>query len=168
MKIGIIGAGFIGGTLTRRLTSLGHEVQVANSRDPETLAELASETGATAVWAADAAKDADLLGRAALALGTEYAAGVYDELLKRHAFHVPPKLVEQRPGDFPFIVASPQAPKHSASLSVNAPSGVVSLKPMPSAFLRCCAATLAPCSAHGRLVQIAILCRPTGFTSYIV
>jgi 8-hydroxy-5-deazaflavin:NADPH oxidoreductase len=32
MKIGIIGAGQIGGTLTRRLTALGHEVFVANSR----------------------------------------------------------------------------------------------------------------------------------------
>ena len=31
MKIGIIGAGQIGGTLTRRLTTLGHEVFVANS-----------------------------------------------------------------------------------------------------------------------------------------
>ncbi|ROZ89179.1 NADP oxidoreductase [Gordonia sp. OPL2] len=61
MKIGIIGAGFIGGTLTRRLTTLGHEVRVANSRAPETLAELAEETGATAVWAADAAQDADLV-----------------------------------------------------------------------------------------------------------
>jgi predicted dinucleotide-binding enzyme len=61
MRIGIIGAGMIGGTLTRRLTALGHEVRVANSRDPETLAELAAETGATAVWAADAATDADLV-----------------------------------------------------------------------------------------------------------
>ncbi|MDL9946567.1 NAD(P)-binding domain-containing protein [Gordonia sp. ABSL11-1] len=61
MKIGIIGAGFIGGTLTRRLATLGHEVRVANSRAPETLAELAQETGATAVWAADAAEDADLV-----------------------------------------------------------------------------------------------------------
>ncbi|MBD0860408.1 NAD(P)-binding domain-containing protein [Gordonia sp. zg691] len=61
MKIGIIGAGFIGGTLTRRLTALGHDVRVANSRAPETLADLASETGATAVWAADAAQDADLV-----------------------------------------------------------------------------------------------------------
>ena len=34
MKIGIIGAGQIGGTLTRRLTALGHEVFVANSRGP--------------------------------------------------------------------------------------------------------------------------------------
>ncbi len=48
MRIGIIGAGNIGGTLTRRLTQLGHEVSVANSRGPETLRELAEETGATA------------------------------------------------------------------------------------------------------------------------
>lgn len=61
MKIGIIGAGQIGGTLTRRLRELGHEVAVSNSRSPETLAELATETGATAVWARDAATDADLV-----------------------------------------------------------------------------------------------------------
>jgi predicted dinucleotide-binding enzyme len=61
MRIGIIGAGKIGGTLTRRLTALGHEVRVANSRAPETLAELAAETGATPVWAADAAADADVV-----------------------------------------------------------------------------------------------------------
>lgn len=61
MKIGIVGAGQIGGTLTRRLRELGHEVRVANSRDPRTLADLADETGATAVWAADAAEDADLV-----------------------------------------------------------------------------------------------------------
>ena len=34
MRIGIIGAGNIGGALTRRLTALGHEVTVANSRGP--------------------------------------------------------------------------------------------------------------------------------------
>ncbi|HEY0279135.1 MAG TPA: NAD(P)-binding domain-containing protein [Solirubrobacterales bacterium] len=61
MKIGIIGAGFIGGTLTRLLTEQGHEVLVSNSRDPETLADLAAETGATAVWAKDAPVDADLV-----------------------------------------------------------------------------------------------------------
>src|SRR5213080_2164098 len=49
MKIGIIGAGNIGGTLTRRFSALGHKVFVANSRGPETLAELAAETGATPV-----------------------------------------------------------------------------------------------------------------------
>ncbi|MGW3208540.1 NADPH-dependent F420 reductase [Streptomyces sp. NPDC001135] len=61
MKIGIIGAGNIGGNLTRRLTALGHEVSVANSRGPETLRELAEETGATAVRAADAAKGAQVV-----------------------------------------------------------------------------------------------------------
>ncbi len=61
MRIGIIGAGQIGGTLTRRLAELGHDVYVSNSRDPRTLADLAAETGATAVWAADAATDADVV-----------------------------------------------------------------------------------------------------------
>jgi predicted dinucleotide-binding enzyme len=61
MKIGIIGAGLIGGTLTRRLRELGHDVTVSNSRAPETLTDLANETGATAVWAKDAATDADLV-----------------------------------------------------------------------------------------------------------
>jgi predicted dinucleotide-binding enzyme len=61
MKIGIIGAGQIGGTLTRRLTTLGHDVLVANSRGPETLGNLASETGAKAVSVKDAARDVDLV-----------------------------------------------------------------------------------------------------------
>jgi hypothetical protein len=61
MEIGIIGAGQIGGTLTRLLTKQGHTVRVSNSRAPETLADLAAETGATAVWAKDAPVDADLV-----------------------------------------------------------------------------------------------------------
>ncbi len=61
MKIGIIGAGNIGGNLTRRLTALGHDVSVANSRGPETLRELAEETGATPVRAEDAAKGAQVV-----------------------------------------------------------------------------------------------------------
>jgi 8-hydroxy-5-deazaflavin:NADPH oxidoreductase len=61
MDIGIIGAGHIGGSLTRLLTGLGHAVRVSNSRAPETLAELSAETGASAVWAAEAAADADLV-----------------------------------------------------------------------------------------------------------
>ena len=56
MKIGIIGTGQIGGTLTRRFTALGNDVAVANSRGPESLAELAAETGAEAVSVKDAAK----------------------------------------------------------------------------------------------------------------
>ncbi|MEU9105007.1 NAD(P)-binding domain-containing protein [Streptomyces xanthophaeus] len=61
MKIGIIGAGNIGGNLTRRLAQLGHEVSVANSRGPETLAALAEETGATAVTVAGAARGAEVV-----------------------------------------------------------------------------------------------------------
>jgi 8-hydroxy-5-deazaflavin:NADPH oxidoreductase len=61
MRIGIIGTGHIGGTLARRLAALGHQVAVANSRDPETLAAFAAEIGATAVWAAQAADGADLV-----------------------------------------------------------------------------------------------------------
>jgi predicted dinucleotide-binding enzyme len=56
MKIGIIGAGQIGGTLTRRLTQLGHEVFVANSRGPSSLTGLARETGAKAVTVGEAAR----------------------------------------------------------------------------------------------------------------
>ena len=61
MNIGIIGAGNIGATLTRRLTQLGHEVSVANSRGPETLQELACETGARAATVEEAARDKDLV-----------------------------------------------------------------------------------------------------------
>jgi hypothetical protein len=61
MKIGIIGAGNIGGNLTRRLTALGNEVSVANSRNPDTLADLAAATGATAVPATGAAAGADIV-----------------------------------------------------------------------------------------------------------
>jgi predicted dinucleotide-binding enzyme len=61
MKIGIIGAGQIGGTLARRLTSLGHKVLVANSRGPETLADLAAETGAKPVSVAEAARSEGLV-----------------------------------------------------------------------------------------------------------
>lgn len=61
MKIGIIGAGHIGGTLTRRFAELGHDVSVANSRGPETLADVAAETGATAVTPGDAVRDKDVV-----------------------------------------------------------------------------------------------------------
>jgi 8-hydroxy-5-deazaflavin:NADPH oxidoreductase len=61
MNIGIIGAGHIGGTLTRRLTALGHNVFVANSRGPETLAGLASETGAKPVDIHEAARSGEIV-----------------------------------------------------------------------------------------------------------
>lgn len=61
MKIGIIGAGQIGGTLTRRFTQLGHDVSVANSRGPASLSELVKETGAKAVTASEAARSGEVV-----------------------------------------------------------------------------------------------------------
>jgi 8-hydroxy-5-deazaflavin:NADPH oxidoreductase len=61
MRIGIIGAGNIGGNLTRRFSQLGHEVYVANSRGPETLAALARETGAKAVAPSEAARKGEVV-----------------------------------------------------------------------------------------------------------
>ena len=61
MKIGIIGAGQIGGTLARRLTAAGHEVWIANSRGPASLTELARETGATPVTVEQAARAGDVV-----------------------------------------------------------------------------------------------------------
>jgi hypothetical protein len=61
MKIGLIGAGHIGGALAHRLTALGHQVLASNSRGPDSLVAFASETGATAVDRADAVRGADLI-----------------------------------------------------------------------------------------------------------
>ncbi len=61
MKIGMIGAGQIGGTLTRRFQALGHEVFVANSRGPASLAALAAETGAKAVTVKEAARSGEVV-----------------------------------------------------------------------------------------------------------
>ncbi len=61
MNVGIIGAGHIGSTLTRRLSSLGHKVAVANSRGPESLKGLAAETGATPVTVEQAARSGEIV-----------------------------------------------------------------------------------------------------------
>ena len=61
MDIGIIGSGNIGGTLVRHLSALGHQVSIANSRGPASLAALAAETGATAATVEQAARAQDLV-----------------------------------------------------------------------------------------------------------
>ena len=61
MKIAIIGAGQIGGTLTRRFSQLGYHVLVANSRGPASLSALASETGAKPVTVRDAARSGEIV-----------------------------------------------------------------------------------------------------------
>jgi predicted dinucleotide-binding enzyme len=61
MKIGIVGAGKIGGALAATLVPLGHQVEIANSRGPETLGDLAAETGAVPVSSRLAVQDKELV-----------------------------------------------------------------------------------------------------------
>ncbi len=61
MKIGIIGAGEIGGTLVRQYSTAGHSVKMANASGTEKLKNLALETGASAVTLADAVADVDVI-----------------------------------------------------------------------------------------------------------
>lgn len=61
MKIGIIGSGQIGSTLAARWSAAGHQVKIANSRGPASLAALASATGASAVDVGDAVLDVDVV-----------------------------------------------------------------------------------------------------------
>jgi 8-hydroxy-5-deazaflavin:NADPH oxidoreductase len=59
-KIGVIGAGRIGGGIARQLSAAGHEVLVAG-REPERLAPLASELGGRAGTPAEAVAFADVV-----------------------------------------------------------------------------------------------------------
>ena len=61
LKIGIIGTGNIGSTLTRHFTRLGHDVVIANSRGPESLSGLAKETGAKPVQVREVPQGRDLV-----------------------------------------------------------------------------------------------------------
>lgn len=86
MRIGIIGAGHIGGTLTRRLTALGHQVSVANSRGPETLSDLAKETGAKPVSVSEAARSGEVVVvtiplKSIPNLPTDLFAGTFDSVV---------------------------------------------------------------------------------------
>jgi predicted dinucleotide-binding enzyme len=63
MRIGIIGAGHIGGTLAKLFVDAGHEVAVSNSRGPETLASLVEQLGdgARAMTVDDAAQFGEIV-----------------------------------------------------------------------------------------------------------
>jgi len=61
MNIGIIGAGNIGGNLTRCFRELGPNVFIANSRGPWSLADLAAQTGTIPVSVTDAAQRDDVV-----------------------------------------------------------------------------------------------------------
>ena len=85
MRIGIIGTGNIGSTLARKLTKAGHSVLIANSRGPETLKNLADETGAKAVSRPEATQGVDgvilSIPFAKLPLLKEFLAGLPDEVV---------------------------------------------------------------------------------------
>jgi hypothetical protein len=61
MRIGIIGAGNMGATLAALLTRLGHQVAIANSRGPQTLAGVAARTGANPVPITEVTSKADVV-----------------------------------------------------------------------------------------------------------
>lgn len=61
MKFGIIGTGPVGASLARTFSAGGHDVQVANSRGPETVEATVLEFGARAVTAEDAVQGKDVI-----------------------------------------------------------------------------------------------------------
>jgi predicted dinucleotide-binding enzyme len=61
MNISIIGAGNIGATLATKLSAAGYTVKLANSKGPETIADIARKAGSTAVTSEDALRDAELV-----------------------------------------------------------------------------------------------------------
>ena len=61
MHISIIGAGHIGSALAKHFTPLQHTVAIANSRGPESLGDVARQTGATPVQMAEAPNGAEIL-----------------------------------------------------------------------------------------------------------
>jgi predicted dinucleotide-binding enzyme len=61
MKVGIIGAGEMGGTLIRQYSKAGHNVKMANSGETDKLRSLALETGASAVKLAEVVTDVDVI-----------------------------------------------------------------------------------------------------------
>jgi hypothetical protein len=88
MQIGIIGAGNIGGTLAHHLARRGHQVSIANSRGPESLADLTARIGSTPVSVAEAVRAGDVV---ILAIPTKAVV------------HLPPRLFADVPADVVVI-----------------------------------------------------------------
>jgi predicted dinucleotide-binding enzyme len=61
MKVGILGTGFMGRVLARKLAAAGHDVKAANSRRPGSIPAEALETGAHAATAEDAVREVDVV-----------------------------------------------------------------------------------------------------------
>lgn len=61
MKVGIVGAGFIGRAVARLAVARGHEVMLSNSRSPRTLLSTVASIGCQVGTAADAARFGDVV-----------------------------------------------------------------------------------------------------------
>ncbi|NRH43450.1 NADP oxidoreductase [Pseudomonas sp. MS15a(2019)] len=61
VKIGILGTGHIGKTLVQKLSAVGHDVKVANSRGPETVDPELLACGARAATSTGAVADVDVV-----------------------------------------------------------------------------------------------------------
>lgn len=61
MKIGIVGVGHIGKSLTLKLAEAGHDVRVANSSGPENIDASVLVTGAKAVTSKEAVRDREVI-----------------------------------------------------------------------------------------------------------
>src|SRR6266853_1593153 len=61
MNIGLIGPGQIGEVIIRKLRGVGYSVKMANSRGPESLKDLAANTGAIPVSVEQVVQDVDML-----------------------------------------------------------------------------------------------------------
>nr|WP_269454873.1 MULTISPECIES: NAD(P)-binding domain-containing protein [unclassified Rhodococcus (in: high G+C Gram-positive bacteria)] len=58
--VGILGAGYVGETLARRLAQVGYTVKIANTRGPESLGRLDAVADVEPVWATTVFENADI------------------------------------------------------------------------------------------------------------
>jgi 8-hydroxy-5-deazaflavin:NADPH oxidoreductase len=80
MKIGIIGAGNIGGTLARKLAAAGHEVKLSNSRGPDSIREFAREIGVVPVSTQEAVDGVDVIILSIPFANLRHLAGLLDNV----------------------------------------------------------------------------------------
>ena len=102
MRIGIIGAGFIGRALARLAVAAGHQVMIANSRDPATLTSTGIALGCQVGTAQQAAEfgDAVVVSVPFTAIGTLPAQALAGKLVLDTCNHYP-----QRDGADPGLEA---------------------------------------------------------------
>jgi len=108
-KIGIIGSGNIGSTLTRLFTKAGHDVAVANSRGPASLQDLANETGARPATITQAVQDSEIV---VVTIPMIAVAGL------------PKDLFRNAPADLIVIDTSNYYPQHRDGLIVEVEAGM--------------------------------------------